>query len=125
MLPIADSAEELLPDPVLSRLQRHDWAKAVIHYAGFATGFGRGPVEDVSLEHFAHGRHVRVRSATTPRFDREQVVERARSRLGERRYRLLSNNFEHFAEWCLGGESWPAAADPSLPPIPDTQLEVP
>src|SRR5262245_51359735 len=55
----------------------------VIHYAGFATGFGRGPVEDVSLGHFAHGGDIRVRSATTPRFDRGEVVERARSRLGE------------------------------------------
>jgi hypothetical protein len=28
-------------------------------------------------------------------------VQRARSRLGEKRYRLFTNNCEHFAEWCL------------------------
>jgi len=28
-------------------------------------------------------------------------VRRARSRLGEKRYRLLTNNCEHFVEWCL------------------------
>ena len=28
-------------------------------------------------------------------------MQRARSRLGEKRYRLFSNNCEHFAEWCL------------------------
>ena len=28
-------------------------------------------------------------------------TERARSRLGENHYRLLSNNCEHFVEWCL------------------------
>ena len=28
-------------------------------------------------------------------------MRRARSRLGEDRYRLLTNNCEHFCEWCL------------------------
>ena len=34
-------------------------------------------------------------------FDAEEVIRRARTRLGEKRYRLLSNNCEHFVEWCL------------------------
>jgi hypothetical protein len=33
------------------------------------------------------------------------VVERARSRLGECRYRLLTNNCEHFCSWALRDES--------------------
>lgn len=41
---------------------------------------------------------------STPRFEREEVIRRARSRIGENRYRLLSNNCEHFCEWCLRGE---------------------
>jgi hypothetical protein len=76
----------------------------VIHYAGFAGRLGRGPVEDVSLEQFAHGHVVRVRNAGHARFDRAEVVERARSRLGEASYRILTNNCEHFCEWCLRGE---------------------
>jgi hypothetical protein len=32
------------------------------------------------------------------------VIRRARSRIGENGYRLLSNNCEHFCEWCLHGE---------------------
>jgi hypothetical protein len=76
----------------------------VIHYAGLARGLWRGPVEDVSLEHFAHGRGIRVRH-DLPRFDRREVVERARSRLGERSYRILTNNCEHFCAWALRGES--------------------
>jgi hypothetical protein len=32
------------------------------------------------------------------------VINRARSRVGEDRYRLLTNNCEHFCEWCLHGE---------------------
>jgi hypothetical protein len=61
-------------------------------------------VEDVSLEYFAHGRAIRVRH-DRPRFDRHEVVARARSRLGERSYRILTNNCEHFCEWCLNGAS--------------------
>lgn len=83
----------------------------VIHYAGLGRGLRRGPVEDVSLERFARGRGIRVRSGTVRRFDREQVVERARTRLGERRYRVFTNNCEHFCEWCLGGHSRSAQVD--------------
>jgi Lecithin retinol acyltransferase len=76
----------------------------VIHYAGLARGLRRGPVEDVSLEHFAHGHEIRVRSERQL-FDCCEVVERARSRLGEQRYRILTNNCEHFCAWALRGES--------------------
>lgn len=76
----------------------------VIHYAGLAHGLRRGPVEDVSLEEFADGRKVHVRFDVR-RFDRREVVERARSRLGESRYRVLSNNCVHFCAWALRDES--------------------
>jgi len=32
------------------------------------------------------------------------VTRRARSRLGENRYRIFTNNCEHFCEWCLRDE---------------------
>ena len=32
-----------------------------------------------------------------------EVIARARSRLGEKKYRLLTNNCEHFCEWALHG----------------------
>lgn len=35
----------------------------------------------------------------------DAVVERAKSRLGEKQYNLLFNNCEHFASWCKTGES--------------------
>ena len=82
----------------------------VIHYAGFAYGLRRGPVEDVTLECFAHGRDIRMRHDEV-RFDGPEVVERARSRLGERRYRLLTNNCEHFCAWALRDESCGRQAD--------------
>ena len=80
-------------------------AGRVIHYGGLARGLRRGPVEEVSLARFAGGRAVRVRAHLAPRFDREEIVRRARSRLGENRYRLFTNNCEHLCEWCVQGYS--------------------
>jgi hypothetical protein len=76
----------------------------VVHYSGLARGLRRGAVEEVSLAEFACGRAVWVRPCDLPRFDPQGVVARARSRLGENHYRLLSNNCEHFCEWCVRGE---------------------
>jgi hypothetical protein len=39
------------------------------------------------------------------------VVERARSRLGERSYRLLTNNCEHFCGWALRDENRSSQVD--------------
>jgi hypothetical protein len=77
----------------------------VIHYAGFAKSAHRGPVEEVPLEQFADGHAVAVRPHPFPKFSGEETVLRARTRLGENRYRLLTNNCEHFCAWCLLGES--------------------
>ncbi|EEA02312.1 conserved hypothetical protein [Burkholderia sp. H160] len=77
----------------------------VIHYAGFATSVRRGPIEEVSLEQFADGHTVTVCAHPFPKYCGAETVLRARSRLGENRYRLLTNNCEHFCAWCLVGES--------------------
>jgi hypothetical protein len=76
----------------------------VIHYAGLAHGLWRAPVEDVSLELFARGRAICIRNDSRI-FQCGEVVERARSRLGECCYRILTNNCEHFCAWALRGES--------------------
>jgi hypothetical protein len=75
----------------------------VIHYGGFNRLFARRPVEEVSLDEFAQGCGLAVRPWVAPRFSGADVLARAHTRLGEDRYRLLSNNCEHFAEWCIGG----------------------
>jgi Lecithin retinol acyltransferase len=77
----------------------------IIHYPGLIRGFRLRAVEEVSLEQFARGRPVAVRADSNRRFDREDVVRRARSRLGENRYHIIRNNCEHFCEWCLSGVS--------------------
>lgn len=76
----------------------------VVHYAAFASDWHRGPVQEVSLSGFAHGHPVWVRPAGSDALRCEEIVRRARSRLGENRYRLWSNNCEHFSEWCVHGQ---------------------
>jgi lecithin:retinol acyltransferase len=75
----------------------------VLHYAGLARNFQRSPVEEVSLERFANGRPVHIECRSTSALAAEDIVNRARSRLGEDRHRLLTNNCEHFAEWSRFG----------------------
>ena len=77
----------------------------VVHYAGLARGQFRGRIEEVSFAQFAYGRSVWTRSSNLPAFVPQEVIRRARSRVGENRYRILRNNCEHFCEWCLRGES--------------------
>ena len=76
----------------------------VVHYNSTARGFCRLPVAEVSLASFARGRAIWVRAHREPRFESTEVTRRARSRLGEHCYRILSNNCEHLCEWCLRDE---------------------
>jgi Lecithin retinol acyltransferase len=75
----------------------------VVQYGGFSWGLCRGPVEEVSLSQFAHGREIRVRFEESHQFDPAEIICRARMRLGENRYHPLKNNCEHFCEWCVRG----------------------
>jgi hypothetical protein len=76
----------------------------VVHYAGLAGGLHRGPIEEICLARFTRSRPVWVKSHVPSNFDSREVIRRARSRVGEDGYRLLTNNCEHFCEWCLRGE---------------------
>jgi hypothetical protein len=73
----------------------------VVHYGALVYDVIRRPVEEVSVEAFAEGRPLFVVEHDEVCFDAAEIVSRARSRLGENRYRLFSNNCEHFVEWCL------------------------
>jgi len=75
----------------------------VIHYAGYHRAFRRGPVLETTVEQFARGRCVRAEVAAPASFPGPDAVARARSRLGEDRYRVWTNNCEHFVHWCLSG----------------------
>lgn len=77
----------------------------VLHYAGFKGFLRCGPVERTSLADFADGYGFRLARAAQARYPGSEIVRRARARLGEDDYRLLTNNCEHFCTWCLTGES--------------------
>jgi hypothetical protein len=76
----------------------------VIQYGGLSRGLRRGPVEEVTLSQFYQAGRVWLREVGSHWFDQNEVVRRARLRLGEDRYSLLTNNCEHFCEWCVRGQ---------------------
>jgi Lecithin retinol acyltransferase len=73
----------------------------VVHYGALVYDIIRKPIEEVSLGQFAEGRPLFVVAHADDTLAADRVITRARSRLGEARYRLLTNNCEHFVEWCL------------------------
>ncbi len=75
----------------------------VIHYGGFHHFAKRRPIESISLRGFAAGRSIRIQAEPEAVYFGTEVVERAVSRLGEDRYRFLTNNCEHFCTWCVLG----------------------
>jgi Lecithin retinol acyltransferase len=75
----------------------------VVHSGAVSVILPRGPVEEVPLSDFSRGHPIAVRGGEPARFTAHEIVARARSRAGENHYRLLTNNCEHFCEWCLRG----------------------
>jgi hypothetical protein len=73
----------------------------VMHCGAVSGILPRGQVEEVSRGDFSRGRAVAVGGGESAGFTAHEVVARARSRGGENRYRLFTNNCEHFCEWCL------------------------
>jgi hypothetical protein len=86
----------------------------VVHYGALLYDILRRPVEEVTLESFAAGRPVFVVEHGDPCLATDEVIRRARSRLGEDRYRLFTNNCEHFVEWCLHGVARSFQAETAL-----------
>jgi len=83
----------------------------VVHYSGFSGVWQCGPVEEVSLPRFAAAHPVRIVDHDVSPYSSQEIVRRARSRIGENDYRLLTNNCEHFCNWCLCGVSRSAQVD--------------
>ncbi|WP_415912378.1 lecithin retinol acyltransferase family protein [Neptuniibacter sp. QD37_11] len=78
--------------------------KLVIHYSGLADGLQSGPVETVSLREFAGGSEINLRAYKEPKYKPNEVVQRAKSRLGEDLYSVHANNCEHFCCWAITGK---------------------
>ena len=75
----------------------------VIHYAGFAHSWQAGPVEELTLLEFASAHPLGLVDHRQSRYSAQQIVQRARARLGEHDYHLLKNNCEHFCNECIDG----------------------
>ncbi|WP_180734365.1 lecithin retinol acyltransferase family protein [Paraburkholderia sp. PGU19] len=75
----------------------------VIHYGGFHRSTMRRPVEYASLNDFSAGRDIHVASESDVVYTGIDALRRAKSRLGEDRYQLFTNNCEHFSTWCVRG----------------------
>lgn len=92
----------------------------VVHYAGLCHSLRPLPIEEVTLEAFTWGQALAQLSWEPARFPAQEIVVRARSRLGEDAYDLLDNNCEHFCNWCITGQSrseqveWLLALSPAL-----------
>ena len=80
----------------------------VVHFApleGYEINFENGIIHETELEKFLQGRALRIDFSAGMVFPQEEILHRALSRIGEKGYDLLSNNCEHFARWCVSGES--------------------
>jgi len=75
--------------------------ESIIHYY---KGGEMATVARTPRELFARGGRIFVKPRATA-FLPHIVVQRAESRLGEQRYDLLTNNCEHFANWCKTGRN--------------------
>ena len=75
----------------------------VIHYAGLSDGFNKKSIGLTSLESFCNGKGYTIASHPFRRYNGEESVERAYSKLGEDSYNIIFNNCEHFVSWCING----------------------
>ena len=73
----------------------------VIHYAGLADGLKSAPVEAITIEKFLSGNKYEVIPHPHAQFTSNEIVTRAKSRIGENDYNVIGNNCEHFVHWCI------------------------
>jgi hypothetical protein len=66
----------------------------VIHFTS------NSQIEIVSLSEFKDGNGYSIQSFHS-KFSRKEIVERAKSRLGDENYNVIFNNCEHFCNWCI------------------------
>jgi hypothetical protein len=77
----------------------------VIHYEGLSTGWTKkGPIARTTFEEFADGSEVEIIEYERPS-PRDEIISRAKSKLREQGWSVFRNNCEHFATWCVTGNS--------------------
>lgn len=64
--------------------------------------YNEGVIRHVSLRSFADGDNI-IKLDSPVSYSQDEIIRRAKSRLGERDYDLVFNNCEHFCRWCRNG----------------------
>lgn len=85
----------------------------VIHYSGSPNNLKNAIVEQTTIEDFAKmeiaGKSFTfdlvIKDESYKKFSREEVVKRAKKRIGEKEYNLVTNNCETFCNWCISGQN--------------------
>jgi hypothetical protein len=91
----------------------------VIHYSGNAGPESTGKVEIVPVEQFGEWYEIEVVPHPSPKFDRRTSVLRALCRYQENEYSLVSNNCQHFVNWCIEGENRSKQVDIAIEMLPE------
>ena len=104
--PIQPGDHLVSPRIAYSRHGLYIGGRRVIHYAGLndILDLEHVRIEEVSLAEFTRGRICSVRKHPQRRYTPQQSISRARSRLDENLYSLITNNCEHFVNWCIDGK---------------------
>ncbi|QDT38905.1 lecithin retinol acyltransferase family protein [Stratiformator vulcanicus] len=76
----------------------------VVHFDSSVRTKFKAVIREVALERFGPVDKILVVRHDGP-VDREEILRRARSRVGEAGYCLVWNNCEHFANWCVSGSA--------------------
>ncbi|KOF56553.1 hypothetical protein AGR56_07265 [Clostridium sp. DMHC 10] len=73
----------------------------VIHYSSSDGTMKNAKIEIGNMEeNFPKGKYFVLDFGNDAKFSPDATVKRAKSRLGEKNYNLITNNCEHFAVWC-------------------------
>lgn len=77
----------------------------IIHYRGLESNLNpfKGKIEITTLEEFSLGNPITIQKQLTPKYSVEDSIDRAISRMGEDKYNVVTNNCEHFVNWCING----------------------
>ena len=76
----------------------------VIHFAPYDGQKKRpenGIIHETTLDVFCGGRAIQIEKNIDAKYSEKEIIQRARSRLGERSWDLLKNNCEQFVRWCV------------------------
>ncbi len=80
----------------------------VMHYAGMGNhslDFSNSHIQTIELKAFIADAQLSIRPHKPHAFATDKIIQRAYSRLGEDEYNLITNNCEHFVNWCIYGKS--------------------